>query len=54
MFVHIKFDYTGTSDEKGENGEFKSVTFQGVVPDLPTSNEDFKALNTLNESSIYE
>lgn len=54
VVTHIKFDYTGTSDEKDENSEFKSATFHGAVPALPPSSEDFKTLNTLTESDVIE
>jgi len=54
VVTHIKFIYTGTSDQTDENGEFKTATFKGSVPALPPSSEDFKPLNTLTEAEVIE
>jgi hypothetical protein len=54
VVTHIKFIYTGTSDQTDENGEFKKATFKGSVPALPPNSEDFKPLNSLTEADVIE
>lgn len=52
VIISIKFDYIGTSDQIGEDGEFKASTFKGAVPTPPPNSENFKPLLDLTEEEV--